>query len=211
MSSINEYANRSENARAQIRMALDVCKEKPEKNYKVLVFCNRKMICDALSEIFDESKYYSDAPNKAEILKNWTSGLMVATGALGAGVNVQRILWVFHWGMPTGIIEFDQEGGRGGRGGEIVRSVIMLSASEFKKQLKTESRYLEKNQAGMREVVIELECRRKKISGFMDGEEHAHDCQSINGEVCDRCGGIMSETERNIRGFIDPERVHQYE
>jgi superfamily II DNA helicase RecQ len=199
VSSINEYADKREQARTQIQMALDICKE---RNQKVLVFCNRKITCDILSEIYDAPKYYSDARNKAEALRNWTSGLMLATGALGAGVNVSEILFVFHWDMPTGMIEFDQEVGRGGRGEEVVRSVILLPALQFKRLMRTESRYMEKNQAALKELITRLECRRKTISGFMDGEEH--DCKAIDGEVCDRCGGVMSEVERKIRG-IDPE------
>lgn len=211
MSSICEYADKREKARAQIRKALDICKKNKEKNHKVLVFCDKKMVCDTLSEIYEAPKYYSDASNKTEALNNWISGLMLATGALGAGVNVSEILWIFHWGMPTGMIEFDQETGRGGRGGEIVRSVIMLSASEFRRLLKMESRFMEKNQAGLREFIMTLECRRKKISIFMDGEEHVHDCQAIDGQVCDRCGGVMSDTEKKLREITNPEQVDQNE
>jgi superfamily II DNA helicase RecQ len=188
-------------------MALDICKKDMERNFKTLVFCDKKVTCDKLSEIYDAPKYYSDAPNKREALSNWTSGLMLATGALGAGVNIMGILWVFHWGVPTGLIEFDQEVGRGGRGGEIVRSVVLLSASEFQRQMRMESRYMEKNQAGLREFLTTLDCRRKKISTFMDGEKYMHDCQTINGQVCDRCGGVTSDIEMKMRGNTHLEKV----
>jgi hypothetical protein len=46
-----------------------------------------------------------------------------------------------------------------------------------------------------------------QISLFMDGEEHIHTYESIDGEVCDRCGGIMSETERKIRGLQNTVQV----
>jgi ATP-dependent DNA helicase RecQ len=145
--------------------------------------------------------------NKDAALKRWTSGLLLATGALGVGVNVDGILWVFHWGLPTGMIEFDQEVGRGGRGGEVVRSVILISKSMLRQQLRTTSSRLEKNQAGLRDFITTLDCRRKEISLFLGGEIEVHDCEEINGEVCDRCGGVMSETEKEIRGITDVEQV----
>ena len=128
---------------------------------------------------------------------------MLATGALGVGVNVNGILWVFHWGLPTGMIEFDQEVGRGGRGGEVVRSVILLSESMLKQQLRATPLKLEENQAGLRNFITASSCRRKQISLFLGGEDEVHDCEEINGEVCDRCGGIMSEVEKEILGIAD--------
>jgi superfamily II DNA helicase RecQ len=111
-------------ARSEIELGLQGCKDED----KVLVFCDRKATCDILSDIYEDAPvYYSDAINKDEGLKRWRSGLMLATGALGAGVNVSGIRWIFHWGVPMGMIEFDQEVGRGGRGGEMVRSMILLS------------------------------------------------------------------------------------
>jgi superfamily II DNA helicase RecQ len=132
---------------------------------------------------------------------------MLATGAFGVGVNIDDIRWVFHWGLPNGLIEFDQEVGRGGRGGEQVRSVMLLSESMFCKLFKATSSNMELNQAGLRNMIVELNCRRIAMSRFFDGEAEAHDCEGINGEVCDRCGGVMSDTEKEIRGITNVEQV----
>jgi superfamily II DNA helicase RecQ len=164
--------------------------------------------CDILSEIYNDApKYYSGANNKDESLKRWLSGLMLATGAFGVGVSVDSILWIFHWGLPTGMIEFDQEVGRGGRGGEVVRSVILLSESMFRQQLKARPENMEPNQAGLRNLITDLICRRIIISRFFDDEAEAHDCEGVKGEICDRCGGIMSEIEKEIQGIIYTEQV----
>lgn len=172
-----------------------------------MVFCRDKKTCDALGYIYDAPKYYSDASNKEIALKGWISGLMLATGALGVGVNVDGILWVFHWGLPAGMMEFVQEVGRGGRGGEDVRSIIMLPESVFRQQLMAATSRLEQNQAGLRNLIITLGCRRREICLFLDGEAAVHDCEELDGEVCDRCGGIMSEVEKEIRGISNPEMV----
>jgi ATP-dependent DNA helicase RecQ len=196
------------NERAQGRSSIEHALESCENDEKVLVFCERKLICDQLSEIYNDApKYYSDAVNKKDALKRWNSGLMLATGALGVGMDIQKILWVFHWGLPFGMVEFDQEVGRGGRGGEIVRSVILLSESVFRQQLHSLAGTLPANQSAMREYIITFECRRKRLSSFMDGEDNIHDCEGINGEICDRCGGIVNEIERRTHRLMNVEEA----
>jgi hypothetical protein len=39
--------------------------------------------------------------NKDEVLRNWSSGLLFATGALGAGVDMMRIKAVVHVERPV--------------------------------------------------------------------------------------------------------------
>ena len=106
------------------------------------------------------------------------------------------------------MIEFDQEVGRGGRGGEIVRSVMMISESNFRKQLMTEAGRMSANQWGLREFIVELKCRRIAISGFMNDSDWVDDCLKISGEVCDRCGGVMSSVEKRMRGIWNWEEVN---
>ena len=50
----------------------------------------------------------------------------MATSALGTGVNYPGIKSVVHVGMPYGLIDFAQESGRAGRGGEEVDSLILV-------------------------------------------------------------------------------------
>lgn len=191
-------------ARSQIEFALQGCKDEE----KILVFCDRKTTCDILSEIYNDApKYYSNVIKKDEVLNRWKSGIMLATGAFGVGVNVNDILWIFHWGLPTGMIEFDQEVGRGGRGGEMVRSVILLSESMFRRQFNARPENMEANKAGLRNLIVQWTCRRITISRFFDDEIEAHDCEGIKGEICDRCGGIISEIEKEIRGITYTEQV----
>ena len=105
------------------------------------------------------------------------------------------------------MIEFDQEVGRGGREGEVIHSVILLSESMLRRQLGTRSSRLEQNQAGLRNFITTLDYRRKEISLFLEDEIEVHDCEEINGEMCDRCREVMSEMEKEIRGLTDVERI----
>ena len=109
------------------------------------------------------------------------------------------------------MIEFDQEVGRGGRGGEVVRSKVLLKESTFRKHLFDESQRMEPNEAGMNEFVVSLGCRRMVMSRFMDGAEEEHTCDDINGEVCDRCAGIMSDKEIEMRNLTEVPQVKEFE
>jgi superfamily II DNA helicase RecQ len=57
-------------------------------------------------------------------------GFIVATSALGTGVDYPDIVYVLHVGVPYGMIDFAQESGRAGRGGEAVDSVIVAEEEE---------------------------------------------------------------------------------
>ncbi|KFY25538.1 hypothetical protein V493_04595 [Pseudogymnoascus sp. VKM F-4281 (FW-2241)] len=72
--------------------------------------------------------YEARAYNKSEILQEWLSSLggwIVATGALGTGINIHGIVEVIHIDRPYGLTSFAQQLGRGGRDGEISQSTII--------------------------------------------------------------------------------------
>ena len=57
-----------------------------------------------------------------ESITGWLEkgGFIVATSALDTGVDYPGIVFVLHAGMPYGMIDYAQESGRAGRGGEEV-------------------------------------------------------------------------------------------
>jgi hypothetical protein len=121
--------NKRTNTRSQIQFALQNYKNEN----KILIFCDRKITCDTFNEIYnDVSKYYSDIVNKDETLKRWTSELMLTIEALEIKMNVDSILWVYHWDLSTKMIEFDQEMKREDRKGEVIYSMILFSKSMFR-------------------------------------------------------------------------------
>ena len=80
--------------------------------------------------------YYRASEGKEEALAAWADGeerVIVATTALGTGIDVSGINLVVHLGRPHGIVDFVQEVGRAGRAGEAeaARSVVVLVASEL--------------------------------------------------------------------------------
>ena len=72
--------------------------------------------------------YEARAYDKNKILQEWLGGpggWIVATGALGTGINIHGIVEVIHIDRPYGLTSFAQQSGRGGRGGEISQSTII--------------------------------------------------------------------------------------
>jgi superfamily II DNA helicase RecQ len=89
----------------------------------------------------------------------WTSGLMFATGSLGAGVDIMKIRTVIHLNEPYGMIDFDQEVGRGGRSEEHVRSLTLLSEDEMVEIHARNVHTLSRDQQTMHKFLTTNQCR----------------------------------------------------
>ena len=81
-----------------------------------------------ISEALRCSFYKATADDKAEVLEEWKrmGGWIVATGALGTGINIEGIIYVIHVDRPYGLTSFLQQSGRGGRNGEVSDSIIIV-------------------------------------------------------------------------------------
>lgn len=76
--------------------------------------------------------YKATATNKLEVLNQWASGSggwIVATGALGIGIDIPGIIYVIHVRRPYGLTSFMQQAGRGGQAEEICELIVVLSSS----------------------------------------------------------------------------------
>jgi superfamily II DNA helicase RecQ len=63
------------------------------------------------------------------MLKAWSmqdSRWIVATGALGTGIDIAGVMYVVHIDRLYGLTSFVQQSGRGGRGGEVSESIIIV-------------------------------------------------------------------------------------
>ncbi|KFY02744.1 hypothetical protein V490_00408 [Pseudogymnoascus sp. VKM F-3557] len=63
----------------------------------------------------------------------WLGGetpYIVATAALGTGIDVPGITHVIHLEAPHSIIDYAQEAGRAGRGGERVVAIVVIEEKD---------------------------------------------------------------------------------
>lgn len=56
--------------------------------------------------------------------KTWVQRVVVATCALGMGINFQNVEYVIHYGPPHSVTEIIQQSGRAGRSGQQAFSIV---------------------------------------------------------------------------------------
>jgi hypothetical protein len=135
--------------------------------------------------------YHAKAADKEAQLAEWLEkgGFIVATGALGVGLDYLAIVFVLHMGMPYGMINYAQESGRAGRGGEAADSVVLVEERGAGQDRIIGP--LPLDDSAMADFVESRGCRRAVMSGYLDGEQQS--CSAVNGQPCDRCGDGIAE------------------
>jgi superfamily II DNA helicase RecQ len=157
---------------------------------KILVFCPSVSGVKGLGGRIKCCCYYSKLEEKSESLAAWERGeekVMVTTSALGAGLDVSGVMHVFHVGRPYGCIQFIQESGRAGRGGERVKSTMILEEGDIQRLVGMDGRVFSMDNRALREFIITRGCRRRPLSRYVDGDDREVDCGELGGERCDNC------------------------
>ena len=159
-------------------------------------YATGEIMSDALGCPF----YKATADDKAEVLEQWkrAGGWIVATGALGTGINIEGIIYVVHVSRPYGLTSFMQQSGRGGRDGEVSESVIFVRVQnshdwrgQRRKEVLCAYSVEEADEEAMTAFILTSTCRRKVLSQYMDQASGEHsaatDCISTDSVYCDRC------------------------
>ena len=157
---------------------------------KILIFCKTIEVIDTIVGLLNVFIYHSKESDKESNLRRWIEGerdIMVATGALGAGINIKGIKWVIHVEETWGCIPFIQESGRGGREGGTFNSYTILS-NETKNRLEIrDRRSMTPDQLALQNFLITPHCRRLVLTEYLDGSEMIKDCMASNSVLCDNC------------------------
>ena len=185
-------------------------------NERGIVYCLQKKwaedLCKFLNAELGEDicdVYHADLSTevRAAVYREWQEGtikILVATSALGLGIDYSHVRFVIHQGQSRSLMDFSQESGRGGRDGEEARSVIFTS-----KEMRAKCAWMEKKEhewAGhltggfkaMGEWVAGKmmngvkQCRRVGLGSHMDGI--GTNCLSMRDCVlCDICEEAMDK------------------
>ena len=134
---------------------------------------------------------------------------MFVTESLGAGVDIMNIRTVIHVGEPYRIINFDQEVGWGGRSGEIVQSLTLLSDEEESRLCRRRAPTLSQDERAIHEFLTTKQCRRTAMSMYLNGEEYRVTCESLKSEMCDNCKLDLSYTVIGKRRVTDDEQLER--
>jgi superfamily II DNA helicase RecQ len=187
----------------EMQRALLLC----EGTDKVLVFCRSRGECETWARRWECDYYHSQTENKSEVLEMWTFGLLFATGSLGAGVDIMNIKTIIHVGEPYGMVDYDQEVGRGGRSGEIVHTVTLLSERDMAGLTERRTETLSYDHRAMTEFLTTGKCRRTGMSKYLNGEDYEDNCESLRAELCDNCKSDLGSTALGKRRILEDEET----
>ena len=169
--------------------ALFMCKRWAERlqrsRQKGVVYCKSKPQCEAIAEELGCAHYHADVVDRGDRLQEWVErgGMIVATSALGTGVDFAGIVYILHVGMPWSISNFAQASSRGGRGGEQFDVVVLVEHGEVEKAMEREKDEIDVLAIG--QFLISSGCRQELISSYLD--QRGVSCRDIKAAGCDRC------------------------
>lgn len=184
---------------------------------KVLVYCNTIKEVQIYSNALGVDGYHSRAEMRGEKLEGFMrkeDGLIVATSALGMGLDIPDIRVVIHIGRPRSLEEYLQESGRAGRDGLKSKALVILWWGEEGEQAQGEvqegiegaptQRYGFRRatdddlveqflqvRGGVEKVGTRV-CRRQVIDEYMDGVVARSMCKEEE-EKCDICKDDQEE------------------
>ena len=163
-----------------------------------IVYCLRRewaeQLCESINRTGERicAVYHArmESADRRKVLADWKEGrtrIVIATSALGAGMDYPWVRVVVHQGFAQQLIDFVQESGRAGRDGQPAEAITFFwpRIEEMTAWIKEEGR------KEMLEWVKLDGCRKKFLSTYLHGE--GDDCISQGvGILCDNCEGVLA-------------------
>ena len=164
---------------------------------RAVLFCRSQADTQRMADRLGCQPYHRASPDNEEAFAAWAGGtaqVIVATSALGTGVDVAGVELAVHLGRPHGIVDYVQEAGRAGRGGvEHARSTVVLTAGELRWLESDAAQERDWNQEALRQYLTERRCRRRRLTAIMDGPER--ECgEQAGSQRCDLCAARALDT-----------------
>ncbi|KAH7169547.1 RecQ helicase [Fusarium sp. MPI-SDFR-AT-0072] len=176
---------------------------------RVIVYANTIDRVERLGRLLECSVYHSKVDTtlgKRQRLRSWIEQghLIVATNALGLGVDVPDVRLVMHAGMPSRLRDYVQESGRAGRDGGQSEAVVVicqpegeaggqLSSSSVKEgggrkaAVSSSKSNWPSREAAVERFISGKWCRRVVLDQVMDGQYDRAGCRSESEAECDVC------------------------
>jgi len=180
-----------------------------------IIYVRSYGVGDKISELLQCPFYKAHADQKSQLLEDWIDGpggWVVATGALGTGIDIEGVVYIIHIDRPYGLTNFVQQSGRGGRGGEISDSIIIVrsknTSGRHQSGILSEHSVELIDEEAMTQYIQSTKCRRVVLAQYLDEGGEESDCNSINGVFCDHCNA-EAQTKRNAQTrdrFLDIEK-----
>ena len=138
---------------------------------KVIIYSTRVGRVKALAKALACEAYYRAIGDKKNAFQRMIQPdclIIVATNALGLGIDMPNIRAVVHVDGPRSMRDFRQESGRAGRNGEVSDSIIMPPPD-------TDT---EHSEVQMAPFMHGQTCCRLILDGYLDGREDRQQCEA---------------------------------
>jgi superfamily II DNA helicase RecQ len=170
--------------------AVNVQKNMLKPEDKMIVYTQTTKEAELYAELLGCEAYYAkvqdgDSEEKLSMMNRWMLGeqrIIVATSALGAGIDHNHVRLVCHVGSPQTMIDMIQETGRAGRDGKPATSVVFLDAQWESLDLTAYHSMIPEEEKVMNRYLSTSGCRRNVILSYNDGKEKR--CGEVQ---CDNC------------------------
>jgi superfamily II DNA helicase RecQ len=145
--------------------------------------------------------YHHHAAGKADMLGGFAAGnqrVIVATSALGMGVDIPDIRCIVHIDWPFSMLDYAQESGRAGR--DRLRSEAVMIVQEGGQQAAEDKQEEVEQQLVQAYVGNEggtATCRRVVLDGYLDRQEEERVGCEEGEEKCDVCRGEETDDEHD--------------
>ncbi|EDO46405.1 predicted protein [Nematostella vectensis] len=176
---------------------------------KTIIYCKSINACGDIYEVLSENvesketyaMFHSKTPDSIQkevlgefIKSNSKIRVVVATCALGMGVDIPDVDHIIHFGIPSEVEHYVQEIGRGGRDGRLCYATLYYKPY-----------HLAHCDSGMRNYAKGEQCRREMLAKHfkekIKGVQPLHNCCDNCMQLC-KCGGdeceFSEQEEENV-------------
>ena len=125
---MKEINGKNETEKQEQMMRLVQQKMRKYAERKTVIYCSSVRKVQALTETLDCDGYYHDAAEKDEKLRAFMTGqkeMIVATNALGMGIDIPDIRMIWHVDPPRTLLDYAQESGQAGRNGLKSETIVV--------------------------------------------------------------------------------------
>jgi superfamily II DNA helicase RecQ len=187
--SVHQVFSLADENKVAVQLAQEAIKsyeDEVSRPTRIILYCQYVARAEEIAKQLGCGVYYSrvgEAQEKSDIVRHWVEagGMIVATCALGAGIDIPDVRLVLHVGRPRSLRDFVQESGRAGRDGSVSRSIIVAQ------ECRTKVPSVSPEQEDINEYIGKsVGCRRAILSRVMDGVLNRTECMAEEAD-CDLC------------------------